>query len=319
VRLSVALANKDLVWGRTAARKTLGVMRQDRMKMKYFDYNPFGPESLTLEFTCDKCGHSINTDDIPIPLPNFSAETSRDSTEEYEESVICEHENCGSQYDITLYSSFGGGQGEISNLDDEQRISITENYGMDYELEAILSNSEFKLTFDKAIEKIGSLNEIDVTDAEQNTLLKNLLFVNIVSAMETYMSDAFINVIDKKDEKYLRQFVGFHKKYNEEKIKLSEIFSSYDNLKARAINDLKEISFHSIENTRPLYERALQVQFPRDLSRLAKIIEQRHDIVHRNGKTKENIPVAMTFEEIQYTIAEIDTFVNFIDNQIIRL
>ena len=293
-------------------------MYQDRPeKMKYFEYHFAGPESLTLEFICDKCSHKIVTEDIPIPMPNFAAETSRDSEVDHEESIVCE--NCKKQYDITLFSSYAGGQGQIANLDDEQRITISENFGMDYELEAMLSNSEFKETFDKALKKIESLNEIEIDDAEQSNLLKNLLFVSIVSAMETYMSDAFINVIDKKNEKYLRQFVSFYKKYNEEKIKLSQIFNSYDSLKVRTINDLKELSFHSIEKIKPLFENTFKIDFPKDLSRLFKIIEQRHDIVHRNGKTKENVAVTMTYKEIQYTMSEIESFVNFIDNQITRL
>jgi len=284
--------------------------------MKDFDYNPFGPETLSLRFNCDKCGKEIETDDVYIPSPDFTAETSRDSTNEYEETFVCP--NCDKEYEITLYSSFGGGQGQIDELDDECHIVVTENYD-DYELEAILSNTEYHDTFKASIDKIERLMGLKVPEPDLLTTYYNSLFVNVVTVMETYLSDAFLNTINSKSEEHLKRFVVSHPRYNEKKIKMSELYPLLDKIKAIALNDIKEMSFHNILETKKLFERALRVEFPKVLKHLIKIVENRHDLVHRNGKTDTGLKVEITIDDIKFAIGDVSTFVDFIDLQVARL
>jgi RiboL-PSP-HEPN len=279
----------------------------------------FGIGAIDLKFDCIKCGQRVRSDqEIDVPYPDFSADTAHDSQSDNDGFAICH--NCNEKYEIEVVNGYGGGWISVSKLKDDAELEIIEYPEPgDYELEAILSNSEFKNTFDSAIEKVSKLNLLSIVDKELEQLLKNNLFVSIIAAMETYLSDAFINTVDKKNEKYLRQFVDSFKKYQERKIKLSEIYLFYDNIKTDAIKELKDITFHNIEQSKYLYGKSLNVNFPNDLGNLFKIVEKRHDFVHRNGKTKDNIEVNVTNDEIENTIKQITEFINFIDEQVVQL
>lgn len=279
----------------------------------------FGIASVKLEFDCAQCGQRVETnEEIEVPSPDFSAETSHDSQNENEGYAICE--TCGEHYEIDLINGYGGGYIWVKGLADNAEIEVKEiAETLDYETEAILSNSEFKETFDMSIDKIRNLNELLIPSKVIGQFLKNNLYVSIVASMETYLSDAFINTIDKKNEKYLRQFVDCFKKYQERKIKLSELYFFYDSIKTDVIKDLKDTTFHNIVQSKYFYGKALKINFPEELSGLLSIVEKRHDIIHRNGKTKEGPEVILSTSEVNRAIKTVTEFINFIDIQILEL
>ena len=55
------------------------------------------------------------------------------------------------------------------------------------------------------------------------------------------------------------------------------------------------------------------------LKHLIKIVENRHDLVHRNGKTDTGLKVEITIDDIKFAIGDVSTFVDFIDLQVARL
>jgi hypothetical protein len=245
----------------------------------------FGVGAVEIKFDCPKCGQRVKSDaEIDVPYPDFSADTAHDSQNENDGFAICD--NCDEEFEIDIINGYGGGWITVHKLKEGAELELLEYLDPpDYELEAILSNSEFKKTFDSAIDKIQKLNLLSIADSELEQLLKNNLFVSIIAAMETYLSDAFINTVDKKNEKYLRQFVDSFKKYQERKIKLSEIYLFYDNIKTDAVKELKDITFHNIEQSKYLYGKSLSVNFPEDLGNLFKIVEKRHDFAYVGGSS----------------------------------
>lgn len=288
--------------------------------MKEYSWGtPFGISSVIAKFNCQKCNEEIVTHEIEMPYPDFSAETGSDSQNSENDSIECT--SCGEVYDITIVNGMYGGWFSIENLPDDYPVEFIEieEDEHDYELEAILSNSEFKDTFDMAISNILCLNQIELPVDEQNKLLKRSLYSNIISAFEVYLSDAFINTIDKKDVKYLKNFVACYRKYKDEKIKKSEIFVLYDNIKRDAIKELKDITFHNIEVSKYLYYNTLNIEFPEDLSDMFKIVETRHDLIHRNGFSKNGDEIIVDSTIISETIGTVRHFVNFIDEQIVEL
>lgn len=286
--------------------------------MKYFHFNPFGTKAVILAFDCNTCGEPVVSEEISIPTPNYLADTASDSQVENEGYAVCG--TCEKQFDISIYSTYAGGDGNIDGLDEEDDVEVNEiDDPYDYELDAILSNTKFKETFDEEILKIESLNELVISDDKQRRLLKGNLYVSVITAMEAYLSDAFINTIDKKDEKYLRNFVGSFKSYQEKKIKLSEIFIHHDKIKNEAIKDLKDITFHNLEQAKYLYSKTLNVNYPEELGEYFKIIEKRHDLVHRNGKTKEGDDVIVSPENLSNTILKVSELIGFIDAQIAEI
>ncbi len=283
---------------------------------KYFSFR-LDFQSLKVEFVCS-CGAKVESVEIELPIPDYSAETNKKSTKEVQSIKICE--NCNKNFEIILYAGYAGGQCEIIGIENNQRTKTHFTFRANfngYELGAILNNTDFKITFDESIGKIKKLNELELDDEELNTLLKNNILVSVITTMETYLSDAFINIIDKGDEKFIRAFVNCSEKKYKKSFKLKTTFS--DSEKTKIINDLKEFTFHNIWIAKKYYEGVLNVDFPKDLSFLKEYIESRHDVVHRNSKTKEGATVKLPKLDIEYAINEAIEFIEFIDEQIKRI
>ena len=93
--------------------------------MARFDFNPFGNRSLVLKFECDKCKNTVTSKEINIPQPNYGADKTKDSETDNDGYAICD--NCEKEFDISLYSSYGGGNGYINNIqEDEWEIDVIE-------------------------------------------------------------------------------------------------------------------------------------------------------------------------------------------------
>lgn len=93
--------------------------------MKHFAFNPFGNQSLTITFDCDVCGAHVTSEEIGIPEPDYSADTAHDSQTDEDGYAICD--NCEKQFDISIYSTYAGGDGQIANLPDNHTIEVIEH------------------------------------------------------------------------------------------------------------------------------------------------------------------------------------------------
>ena len=65
----------------------------------------------------------------------------------------------------------------------------------DYFTESVSKNTKFHQTFVESLESIENLVKVNLSDNKLTDILNKLLFANTVAAMETYLSDAFINTV----------------------------------------------------------------------------------------------------------------------------
>src|SRR5690606_8378917 len=73
--------------------------------------------SVIVRFDCDECGTLVESDEIGIPSPNYSAEKASDSHNENEDYAVCE--NCDKNFDVYVYAGYADGYVEISDVEDE--------------------------------------------------------------------------------------------------------------------------------------------------------------------------------------------------------
>lgn len=104
--------------------------------------------------------------------------------------------------------------------------------------------------------------------------------------------------------------------FNEKKYKLSEIFSWVDDTKKSVTQYLLEIIYHNIFVVKNMYKCTLDIDFPDDMESIQKAIMARHDIVHRNGKTKTGDILSITEKEVVSNIELISGFISDIDKQL---
>ena len=192
-----------------------------------------------------------------------------------------------------------------------------EDYDNDFRDEPEEGVVDFYGNFYKAIENVQTLLDANL-DAEPQQYLHRLLFVNVITAMETYLSDAFINTV-MPDSELVQKLVETSPEFKKEKISLSEIFKSMATIEEQAIKYLSEISWHHLQRVKPMYKDTLNIDFPKDLGGIYKAVLTRHDIVHRNGKTTKNEEVNVDADDVNELIIAVQAFVKHINDAIVAM
>ena len=283
--------------------------------MSHFTYNPFGNEAIVLGWNCIQCQHYIDSDELSIPQPDYMADNSRESQTEEDHELSCP--NCSFDYNIYLYSSFGGGDGQIPELPDEYPIDVVEieePYDED-QYEAIVNNTEFFETFMNEIDNIRRLNEhsFEINSSMEESLRRQI-FVGVIATMETYLSDAFINTT-LNSVVHKEKFVQTFKDFKDVSFPLSELFVKYNDIDNICKKALLDVMFHNLPKVKGMYRDTLNVDLG-DISDAVKATQIRHNLVHRNGKDKEGKHFIVTKEVVSMLLDNIEGFISTVDKQL---
>jgi len=184
----------------------------------------------------------------------------------------------------------------------------------DYFKEDSKSNyyKEFQLSI-KNIKKTLKL-KLNIDEKKLKDFLIRILYANIITAMETYLSDCFIDkVINNKN--YIPRLLEIIPEFNEKKVNLKKAYDWIENLNDNIIDGLSGISFHNLAKAKFMYENVLNIEFPQDLGDIFRAILSRHDIVHRNGKTKDNEEIIISKQDLNNLIVLISEFIKSIELQ----
>lgn len=280
------------------------------------DFNAFTARSITLKFRCSECEEIIEETIECIPSPNLLSDRDTYTGTLETDCTDIECPNCHKNYNIQLASSMYGGELYSDDLDEDTKMEvedIEDNYFEDYS-EIVESNSSFFDTFYTQMEANKRLFENSVLTPDLEIALDKLLFANIITCLETYLSDALINTV-LDNECYLKRFVENFKDYNDNSFKLCDIYKKFENLRNLVKEDLYKLMYHNLFKIRPIYKTTFDIVFPENISDVAKKISIRHHLVHRNGKDHDGNQIIITKEELNQTYDLIFNFVKEIDNQ----
>ena len=181
-------------------------------------------------------------------------------------------------------------------------------------VEDIAQITEYRENFNNGISNIQKLLPTEVDRLASNCFY-SMLFVNVITCLETYLSDAFINTVTTNTI-YMRKFIESNPEFKNEKISLSSIFEEYENIEKKAKKHLSDIVWHHIKRIQPMYLSTLGISFLSDTSIIYKAIAMRHDIVHRNGKNKTGIEMPIKPVDILAIISKTNEFIENIDIQL---
>lgn len=194
------------------------------------------------------------------------------------------------------------------DLDDE------EDYDYEEQFEAIIANKFFYDSFQNEIFNVRQLNEIHLESQELLIVLKRQLYITAIGALETFLSETFINVTNENSD-YFRNFVETYPNFKERKFQLNEIYGEYDKLQDTAKKEMLEVIYHNLAKVRNMYVSTFKIEFP-DISELSKAVNTRHDLVHRNGKTKDGADVTVNKEIVTELLNQISNFVEHISKSL---
>jgi hypothetical protein len=282
--------------------------------MLYFDFNPFGTQEIIARFNCDDCSNPVESEEILVPSPNYSADTASESQNDNEGSAVCS--NCGKEFTIDIYVSYAGGDGNIDELPDDHYVEIEEIDEPYYEdqYDAISSNTEFFETFNDGLNSIQELLKIEPIENNLKILFDNQLYSSVIGTMETYLSDAFINTVFKSKENLKRFFKSF-KGFDKQNIAISGFYDFEEKSEAFAKKAMLDVIYHHLPKVAGMYKDTFSIKFP-EFGEIFKAVLIRHDLIHRSGKDKNGKEVIVDSSMITKLINDVRTFITNIDEQI---
>jgi uncharacterized protein (TIGR02646 family) len=176
--------------------------------------------------------------------------------------------------------------------------------------------------YQKFTESIFNIKEIsiatDIFASSLNQPIRYMLYANVITCLETYLSDAFINTV-KNNKAFMRQFVKTFHGFKNVKLNLTEVFAHYESIEEVAISAMADIIYHDLAKVSGMYKDTLGIDFPKDLGFLYNAVIIRHDIVHRNGKDKNGNFHSISAEEVEKLIFQAVKFVEYIQAKLLSI
>ena len=177
------------------------------------------------------------------------------------------------------------------------------------------------------IEKLINVKNFNIDDVELQSFLRNLLYGNVITCLETYLSDTFIQTT-VNENRFLEAYISNSNKFSE-KSKKSELYAEiFDEIKnsnnltldrflvKKCIDDIKEVTFHNINIASKLYKEVLGIEFPQEIKpKIYKAVNIRHDLIHRNGKDKNDKIISIEYETLINLIKDVNNFVDTIQKE----
>lgn len=267
------------------------------------DINPIC-ESISVKFQCPDCGEEVTSESLWVPTPNFAAENNADSTSYEDYEVECE--NCGRTFEVTIYNAMYGGSVEVEGVDD---VAVDEKY-----VEEDDEYYDYQL-YQATHSEIGEMLEaIEPLSENIKAHLYRLLYANIISKLEAFLSDTIIKQVLSSDENK-KKFLQTYEPLAEQKFPMKAIFAKFDMLDSIIRGALTSIVYHDLGLVGKIYKNTLGVQLPK-VKEIDDAIQIRHHIVHRNGKDKEGNLVEISKESVLDLAKTVSTFMFDVENQL---
>lgn len=176
--------------------------------------------------------------------------------------------------------------------------------------EAISANTASRATLNLALQTIRDLAAVPI-ESRLEAAFRRLLFANAITVLETFLSDAFINRVLASDD-LLQRYIDSDPTFRNRKISYSDVLREASEVAATAKAELLDIVWHNVGKVKALYKSVLGIDLG-DMTTLASAIQIRHDIVHRNGRTKDGAVVEVTAGILSDLIDEVERFAGIVE------
>lgn len=172
--------------------------------------------------------------------------------------------------------------------------------------------------YHEGVKNILNIMKVSLNDWESYDVLCRLMYSNIITIMETYLSDCFTQII-LRDKNLKLKLIASIPELNEKKFFLKDAQIWLDSIDDNIIETLQKISFHNLGRVIGMYKKVLGVSFPDNFGTLFDAINTRHNIIHRNGKDKTGRIIQITRKDVESLVGIIDLLVDHIEQELSNL
>jgi len=202
---------------------------------------------------------------------------------------------------------------KVKGKDDNNEVEfepweLFDAYYPEEQFEAIVSNKHYYQRFLDAVESANKLNAVDFGDDGLSVILKRQTYISIIAALEAFLSETFVNLTNDNPG-YFRKFVETFHDFKDRKVELKQIFSEYDKIRETGKIAMLEVIYHNLPKVSGMYEATFGIQFP-EYKDIYQCVLVRHDLVHRNGKTKDGKAVTIDTAAVDDVIEKATDFAN---------
>lgn len=273
--------------------------------MSTFEINNLLDRKISVNICCLKCNEEFSTE----LDTNFSSENLPYFNDE---TLYCIH--CEKPYDYTIKIDSNKLEVTFKNKDIFGKLEYSEEIEeYDFNETTLSSVKEFYFL---EINRLKKLLDIDTLEYIINQSLNRLIFSGVITSLETYLNETFKLVVFHSNYT-LEKFIEEYEPYKKEQISLNEIFSKYNGLETRVIEDLDNIIYHNINKLIRIFNIfKFELTKCSSIKSIAKHIQKRHNLVHRSGLDKFNNFQEVSKNDILILIEDTNSFVTYIDNKI---
>lgn len=223
--------------------------------------------------------------------------------------VVCD--GCGKDFEVHVISSLAGTDVKVDGAID---LSWEEQFDEpDEELIWEIQSTDQLELYKKVTSDVISLLKSEYPAKAADTL-HCMLYAQVVTAVEAYLSGIFIHTVMKSEE-LTRALVESDPELAKRKFSLSEIFTQYQGLQVEVARYLKDLIFHDLKKVRPMYRAVLGYEFG-SVEWLFKAVLVRHDCVHRNGYTKDGVRWEIDAELIRDLVRSCTILISSVDEYV---
>lgn len=186
-----------------------------------------------------------------------------------------------------------------------------EDHVDNYFVDAITSTENPHDHLRATLNTLSQLSNIN-TDNQLDQKMLEMIYVNIITTLEAYLSEFFVHEVLNNDEK-LRIFIETNPDFKNIKYTLAEISSKAEFIKETVREYLGDLIWHNLGRVKPMFNSALDIKFPQSIDYLISSIRVRHDLVHRGGKKKNGARITIDRTEVERLIDEVKSFAAHIE------
>lgn len=163
-----------------------------------------------------------------------------------------------------------------------------------------------------SVRNVERLAKIAPSRSPLRTTFFRMLYAQVITALEAYLSDSFLRLVVAKPALKRRMLTEVHE-FRERKFSFADILELNPAGDEAIAHMLSDISWHNISKARALYSAVLGIEFPTNLAALFKAVTIRHDIVHRNGKSTKGTLTFVSEAELSALVSAVKSFVQALD------
>lgn len=140
-----------------------------------------------------------------------------------------------------------------------------------------------------------------------------MVYAQAVTILEVYLED-MVKALIISHEGFLKNTIKNVKPFSDSRFKLGEISLEHDGIKKFVLRKLSENIFHDIPKAINIIGGVVERKISVNIESICAITSTRHDIVHRNGKSKEGDVLVIDEAEAECAIMTVESFAKELRN-----